>query len=349
MKKTRENKGITLIALVITIIVLLILAGVAIAMLSGENGILKKAAEAKTKTEESQKAELTSLSDMELLMNSANNSRYNIKNGYITGVEFKLVNDDTLKVKSTISDLEDSLQGEEYYVVPKGRENAKKGEITEEEKNQTLTTGVAVKKGDEVIARVVIFGDINCDGEIQPGDSTAILQYIKDFNGARSKFEDYQIAAMDIYNDGYIGTEDSTIILEICSSYYDLDDMRRYQNAEAKLQDKLIVKAYKEAMETYVNGLTPKDDLYKWEWLEKKEEFRITGNMTEETTGNSILESLGLTGKAKIIRINEDGDEVEITTESVENDDEIRLKNKEILYGHRLGYKNGYIATIYKK
>ena len=344
-----ENKGITLIALVITIIVLLILAGVAIAMLSGENGILKKAAEAKTKTEESQKAELTSLSDMELLMNSANNSRYNIKNGYITGVEFKLVNDDTLKVKSTISDLEDSLQGEEYYVVPKGREDAKKGELTEEEKNQTLTTGVAVKKGDEVIARVVIFGDINCDGEIQPGDSTAILQYIKDFNGARSKFEDYQIAAMDIYNDGYIGTEDSKTIVEICASYYDLDDMQRYQNIEAKSQDKLIVKAYKEAMETYVNGLTPKDDLYKWEWLEKKEEFRITGNMTEETTGNSILESLGLTGKAKIIRINEDGDEVEITTESVENDDEIRLKNKEILYGHRLGYKNGYIATIYKK
>lgn len=38
-----NNKGITLIALVITIIVLLILAGVSIAMLTGENGILKQA------------------------------------------------------------------------------------------------------------------------------------------------------------------------------------------------------------------------------------------------------------------------------------------------------------------
>ena len=47
----KRNKGITLIALVITIIVLLILAGVAISMLSGENGILRKAAEAKTETE----------------------------------------------------------------------------------------------------------------------------------------------------------------------------------------------------------------------------------------------------------------------------------------------------------
>ena len=42
----RNNKGITLIALVITIIVLLILAGVSIAMLTGNNGILKQAGNA---------------------------------------------------------------------------------------------------------------------------------------------------------------------------------------------------------------------------------------------------------------------------------------------------------------
>ncbi len=43
----KNNKGITLIALVVTIIVLLILAGVSIAMLTGQNGILSKANEAK--------------------------------------------------------------------------------------------------------------------------------------------------------------------------------------------------------------------------------------------------------------------------------------------------------------
>ena len=42
----KGNKGITLIALVITIIVLLILAGVSIAMLSGENSILNRASTA---------------------------------------------------------------------------------------------------------------------------------------------------------------------------------------------------------------------------------------------------------------------------------------------------------------
>ncbi len=48
--KRKNARGITLIALVITIILLLILAGVTINALSGENGILKRATQAKSKT-----------------------------------------------------------------------------------------------------------------------------------------------------------------------------------------------------------------------------------------------------------------------------------------------------------
>ena len=54
MKKTKENTGITLIALIITIIVLLILAGVSIATLTGNNGIISQANEAKVKSTISQ-------------------------------------------------------------------------------------------------------------------------------------------------------------------------------------------------------------------------------------------------------------------------------------------------------
>ena len=50
-EKLRGTKGITLIALVITIIVLLILAAVSIATLTGENGILTRAQDAKEQTE----------------------------------------------------------------------------------------------------------------------------------------------------------------------------------------------------------------------------------------------------------------------------------------------------------
>ena len=56
-----NNYGITLIALVITVIVLLILAGISISMLSGDNTILSRATQAKIKTGNSQDEEAISL------------------------------------------------------------------------------------------------------------------------------------------------------------------------------------------------------------------------------------------------------------------------------------------------
>ena len=47
----KKEKGITLIALVVTIVVLLILAGVSISMLAGENGVITQAKKAKEETE----------------------------------------------------------------------------------------------------------------------------------------------------------------------------------------------------------------------------------------------------------------------------------------------------------
>ena len=70
-EKLKENKGITLIALVITIIVLLILAGVSIAMLTGENGILSQAAKAKEETEKAQANEAAILDEYNKFLNNA--------------------------------------------------------------------------------------------------------------------------------------------------------------------------------------------------------------------------------------------------------------------------------------
>ncbi len=71
-KKERKiaPKGITLIALVITIIVLLILAGVSIATLTGDNGILTKAQTAKTETEKASEEEQLKLAAMNAAMNT---------------------------------------------------------------------------------------------------------------------------------------------------------------------------------------------------------------------------------------------------------------------------------------
>lgn len=54
----KNQKGITLIALVITIIVLLILAGVSIAMLTGENGILTQSTRSAAETRIAEAKEL---------------------------------------------------------------------------------------------------------------------------------------------------------------------------------------------------------------------------------------------------------------------------------------------------
>ena len=65
IRKIENRQGITLIALVITIVVLLILAGVSISMLTGENGILTQANKAKKATEEAAKEENSALSSLE--------------------------------------------------------------------------------------------------------------------------------------------------------------------------------------------------------------------------------------------------------------------------------------------
>lgn len=69
LKVAKEKKGITLIALVITIIILLILAGVTIATLTGDNGILKRAQDAKEKTEEAKIEEEKQLENMDDYIN----------------------------------------------------------------------------------------------------------------------------------------------------------------------------------------------------------------------------------------------------------------------------------------
>ncbi len=95
MKKiTRKNNGITLIALVITIIVLLILAGVTIATLTGENGILTRASDAAEQTE---KANVIEQAKTDILGIQAEKKDGNITKGELKTVldtYFKTVPDD---------------------------------------------------------------------------------------------------------------------------------------------------------------------------------------------------------------------------------------------------------------
>ena len=75
--KTKEMKGITLVALVVTIVVLLILAGVSINLVLGNNGIIAKAQEAKTKQAEASKNDLKGINSLIEQMESTLNGSGN--------------------------------------------------------------------------------------------------------------------------------------------------------------------------------------------------------------------------------------------------------------------------------
>ena len=60
----KKNKGITLFALVVTIVVLLILAGVSINLVLGNNGIIAKAKDAKTKSAEASENDLKGMNSL---------------------------------------------------------------------------------------------------------------------------------------------------------------------------------------------------------------------------------------------------------------------------------------------
>ena len=69
--KFRKAKGITLISLVITIVILLILAVVSIGALAGDNGLIARAQKAKNNTLDAQNLENTTLADLENLIETA--------------------------------------------------------------------------------------------------------------------------------------------------------------------------------------------------------------------------------------------------------------------------------------
>ena len=71
----KKNKGITLIALIITIIILLILAAVSLNFVLGDNGIIFKVQLAKEKTNISQNKETEELGVLENTINEMSLSR----------------------------------------------------------------------------------------------------------------------------------------------------------------------------------------------------------------------------------------------------------------------------------
>ena len=121
LQMPKSNFGITLIALIITIIVLLILAGVTLNMVMGENGIFGKANNAKNKTEVAQYEEELRMCVLELQTDAATNgTTFNmetIKNKLKEKVK-ELENTDDIEFSTEESEtrLDGTYKGYEFYI-----------------------------------------------------------------------------------------------------------------------------------------------------------------------------------------------------------------------------------------
>lgn len=130
----KRSKGITLIALVVTIIVLLILAGISISMLMGQNGILNRAAESKREHTVAQEREAIAI---------AYSASMNVNNiGKVTGLELQNELDKIMKntaVTENDTDLnilfKDTLH---RYTISQDGTITKKDDLTPEEANKIV-------------------------------------------------------------------------------------------------------------------------------------------------------------------------------------------------------------------
>ena len=143
-QKNKKNGGITLIALVITIIVLLILAGVTIATLTGDNGILTKAQEASEDTKRANAEEQVKLAvaasigtDGKINMDTLNNELKKIDNLTYKG--------SPISDSNKITSLPDTVNVDGYDVTING--NGSVGDNGGNDNTETIVEGVTIPDG----------------------------------------------------------------------------------------------------------------------------------------------------------------------------------------------------------
>ena len=139
-KKLKNTKGITLIALVVTIIILLILAGISIAMLTGNNGVLTQGQRAKEETRIASVEETVKLYKQGKYIDSATKTTTENANEVL----------EDLKKQKLLS--EDEIDRENEIITIKRKD----GSIAKEIQYGTLTINISKTPEKEKAVRVTL-------------------------------------------------------------------------------------------------------------------------------------------------------------------------------------------------
>lgn len=150
----KQTKGITLIALVVTIVVLLILAGVSINVLFGESGIINKARSAQEKWNSAKQKEEEDIKTIDDIANKYTDANYNLQERpKIT--DSTLTSEDRIKTESKTVIAQD-LKGNQV-VVPGGFK-------VSDDSGDTVQKGIVIEDNDGNQFVWVPVSNINKDG-----------------------------------------------------------------------------------------------------------------------------------------------------------------------------------------
>ena len=139
IEKIKERKGITLIALAVTIVVILILAGITVGMVTSDNGILKETKNAKQQAEIDNEKSIVERAKMLAMMRS--------KNGAITYEIFEpAIKDEAGKISTDVSDAGDTIEvlfkeSNRYYEIDQDGNVSEPQEVVKDEYAGDITKG----------------------------------------------------------------------------------------------------------------------------------------------------------------------------------------------------------------
>ena len=177
IEKIKERKAITLIALVVTIVVILILAGITVGMVTSDNGILKETKNAKQQAEIDNEKSIVERAKMLAMMRS--------KNGAITYEIFEpALKDESGKISTDVSDAGDIIEvlftdSNRYYEIDQDGNVSEPQEVVKDEYAGDITKGGRCDGSEEKPY------EINCIEDL------VVLSNIVNGNGI--KFENGQL------------------------------------------------------------------------------------------------------------------------------------------------------------
>ena len=198
----KNKKGITLIALVVTIVVLLILAGVTISLLLDENGIIAKSKDARTETRVSQIEDEVGMWKQHNFINKESNQAQESADTMLASlISRKLLT-------------EDEIDREQELITIKKKDGTVIKEISYSSVTINISKAPATEKSGAVVLTVTATGTIIHSIDVSQGDEE-LNNFVNSLSEEQKK---------EIIRNGYIKLENQVDPSANCTTFQDVLD-----------------------------------------------------------------------------------------------------------------------------